>query len=79
MDIQLEKYRLMEWLMSIKDESVIAKLKTIKGSLSASSNWTDDISDAEKTLIEIGLRDIENGNTSSHEQVMKEINEAYGI
>ncbi|MEM9685896.1 MAG: hypothetical protein AAF934_03130 [Bacteroidota bacterium] len=79
MDIQLEKYKLMEWLIGLKDEAVISKLKTIKSSLSASSDWADDISETEKLLVNAGLKDIEEGNTFTHEQVMKEINEAYGI
>lgn len=79
MDIKLEKYKLMEWLINLKDESVISKLKTIKSSLSKSSDWADDISETEKLLINAGLKDVEQGNTFTHEQVMKEINEAYGI
>ena len=79
MDIQLEKYKLIEWLMNLKDESVIAKLKTIKSNVSKSSDWADDISETEKLLIDAGLKDIEQGNTFTHEQVMKEINEAYGL
>ena len=80
MDIQLEKYKLIEWLMGLKDETVISKLKIIKSSLStSSSDWIDDISETEKLLIKAGLKDIEEGNTYTHEQVMKEINEAYGI
>ena len=79
MDIQLEKYKLMEWLVNIKDESVISKLIKIKSSLSTSSDWADDISETEKLLINAGLKDVEEGNTFTHEQVMKEINDAYGI
>jgi len=79
MDIQIEKYKLMEWLINLKDESIISKLREIKNSRSTSSDWTDDISETEKLLIEAGLKDIEDGNTFTHEQVMKEINEAYGI
>lgn len=79
MDIQIEKYKLMEWLMGLKDESVISKLKSIKSSLSNSSDWAEDISETEKLLINAGLKDVEEGNTFTHEQVMKEINEAYGI
>lgn len=79
MDIQLEKYKLMEWLMNLKDESVISKLKTIKSRLSTSSDWADDISDTEKLLVNAGLKDVEEGRTFTHEQVMKEINEVYGI
>ncbi len=79
MDIQLEKYKLMEWLINLKDESIISKLKNIKNGLSTSSDWSDDVSETEKLLVEAGLKDIEQGNTFTHEQVMKEINEAYGI
>lgn len=79
MDIQMEKYKLMEWLINLKDESTISKLREIKNNCSTSSDWADDISDTEKLLIEAGLKDLEEGNTFTHEQVMKEINEAYGI
>ncbi len=79
MDIQLEKYKLMEWLISLKDESVFSKLKTIKSSVSSSSDWSNDISETEKLLINAGLKDIEEGNIFTHEQVMKEISETYGI
>jgi predicted transcriptional regulator len=79
MDIQMEKYKLMEWLINLKDESIISKLREIKNNRSISSEWADDISDTEKLLIEAGLKDLEEGNTFTHEQVMKEINEAYGI
>ncbi|MCB0400093.1 MAG: hypothetical protein KDD26_10825 [Winogradskyella sp.] len=79
MDIQLEKYKLMEWLINLKDESIISKLKNIKNGLSTSSDWADDVSETEKLLVEAGLKDIEEGKTFTHEQVMKEINEAYGL
>lgn len=79
MDIQLEKYKLMEWLVSLKDESIISKIKNIKNNTSDASDWSGDVSETEKLLIEAGLIDIEEGNTFTHEQVMKEINDAYGI
>jgi predicted transcriptional regulator len=79
MDIQFEKYKLIEWLMGVKDESVIAKLKTIQSKASESSDWTNDISETEKLLINAGLKDIEQGNTFTHDEVMKEINEVYGL
>ena len=79
MDIQIEKYKLMEWLMSVKDETVIAKLKTIKTSFSKVSDWSNEVSPIEKKLIEAGLKDIEEGKIFTHEQVMKEIKEVYDI
>jgi hypothetical protein len=69
----------MEWLMSLKDESVISKLKRIKSGVSNDGDWSDDVSETEKLFINAGLKDIEEGNTFTHEQVMKEIKEAYGI
>ena len=79
MDIQLEKYKLMEWLVNLKDESIISKIKNIKKESSTASDWGDDISETEKLLINAGLKDIEKGNTFTHEQVAKQINDTYGI
>ncbi len=79
MDIQLEKYKLMERLVGLKDEAVISKLKRLKASLPEASNWSSDISDTEKLFIESGLKDIENGNTLSHDEVMKDIKAIYDI
>lgn len=79
MDIQLEKYKLMEWLVNLKDESVISKLKNIKNGLSTSSDWADDVSETERLLVKAGLKDMDEGKTFTHEQVMKEINETYGL
>jgi len=79
MDIQIEKYKLIEWLMNLEDESIISKLKAIMSKNADASDWADDISETEKLLINAGLKDLEEGNTFTHEQVMKEINEAYGI
>ena len=79
MDIQLEKYKLMEWLILLKDESVISKLKTLKSNTTTSSDWADAISDTEQLMIKAGLKDLEKGNTFTHEQVMKEINDIYDM
>ena len=79
MDIQLEKYKLMEWLIHLKDESVISKLKTLKSNTTTSSDWADTISDTEQLMIKAGLKDLEKGNTFTHEQVMKEINDIYDM
>lgn len=79
MDIQIEKYKLMEWLMSLKDEAIISKLKTFKSNISQTDDWGDNISETERLLIKAGLKDIQEGNTFTHEQVMKEINDTYGI
>ena len=78
MDMQLEKYKLMEWLININDENIILKLKELKNKLSDTSEHYST-SEAEKLFIEAGLKDIENGNLLSHKQVMEEINKKYGL
>ena len=73
MDIQLEKYKLLEWLISVKDEKVISKIKELK------SQNESKISETEELFIKAGLKDIEEGNTFTHHQVMEDINKTYGL
>jgi len=78
MDIQIEKYELLKWLINLEDVSVINKIKKIKDSmlpLAASSG----VSEIEKTLIDSGIKEYEKGNTFSHHQVMEELKIKYGI
>lgn len=77
MDIQLEKYKIMEWLISINDERVISKIIEVKNE--NEKLWAEEITEAEKIFIKAGLKDIESGNTFSHEQVMEEVSKSYGL
>ena len=71
MDIQAEKNKLIEWLSSLNDQSIIEKLKMFKDNFSPASDWWETISDAERNSIDRGLADIKNGKTITHEEVMK--------
>jgi hypothetical protein len=77
MDIKLEKYKLVEWLIGLKDEAVISKIKEVRRE--NESSWSDEISEAEKIFITAGLKDLKNGNTFAHEQVMEEVSKSYGL
>ncbi|MGC1633349.1 MAG: hypothetical protein WA749_14665 [Gelidibacter sp.] len=77
MDIQLEKYKLLEWLIRLKDERIISKIIEVKNENDTS--WSDEISEDEKIFIKAGLKDLENGNTVSHDQVMEEVSRTYGL
>ncbi len=79
MDIQLEKYKLMEWLIQQNNEDIIMKLLDFKKSISENSDWEYEVSETEKLFIEAGLKDIEQGNFFSNEEVIREINEKYGL
>jgi len=79
MDIQLEKYMLMEWLIGLKDESIISRIKRIKESETPKGGWSNDVSETEVSFVKAGIKDLKEGNTFTHEEVMREINEIYKI
>lgn len=79
MNIQMEKYKLVEWLIHENNEEVIAKLRDFQKLLSENSDWNYEVSETEKLFIEAGLKDIAEGNTFTNEEVIREINEKYGI
>ncbi|MCF6350275.1 MAG: hypothetical protein L3J23_04510 [Flavobacteriaceae bacterium] len=41
MDIQLEKYKLMEWLVNLKDVFILNPIKKIKENPIDKSEWSD--------------------------------------
>lgn len=71
MNIQVEKLKLIEWLISLQDQSIIEKLKFLKDNSSTSEDWWDTLSEAEKDSIERGLKDIEKGKVIPHSEVRK--------
>lgn len=77
MDIQLEKYRLIEWLINLRDEATISKLKKLQKI--ESETWDQEISDSEKSFIYAGLKDLEEGNTFTQEEVATEIQKTHGL
>ncbi|HSW53979.1 MAG TPA: hypothetical protein VLH59_02715 [Ignavibacteriaceae bacterium] len=70
MNIESEKLKLIEWIKSVQDDSIIAKIKFLKDHQSQ-KDWWDEISEEEKEAIEEGLKDIAEGNVVPHEQVKK--------
>ena len=71
MDIQAEKLKLIEWLLSLKDHSIIEKLNFFKENVSEKNDWWEILSDFEKQSIDQGIKDIEEGKTLPHSEVMK--------
>ncbi len=62
------KLELIEWLSKLEDDETINYLKIVKESRS-SDDWWNDLTDIQKEGIERGLRDIDKGNTTSHDQI----------
>lgn len=61
------KLELIQWLTSLEDLSVVDKIFEIK---KKESDWWNEISEAEKNSIEVGLKDVEEGNTICHDDFL---------
>ena len=71
MNIQSEKLKLIAWLIRLKDQTIIEKLKWLRENQNEASDWWDEISEAERASIDRGLDDIKQGRVTSHEEVRK--------
>jgi len=69
------KLELIEWLAHLDDDDTISYLKIVKDSSETGSDWWQELSDEQRTGIERGLRDIDEGRVTPHDQVKKE----YGL
>jgi len=67
MNVRTKKYQLIEWITSIQDIKLIDKLVKI----AEETDWWDNISDAEKTSINRGLKDLEEGRYVDHSEARK--------
>ncbi|MFC7348675.1 hypothetical protein ACFQO9_18305 [Chryseobacterium zhengzhouense] len=68
LELQTKKLELIHWLSSIDDLRIIDKISKIR---KEEKSWWNDIADAEKKMIEEGLKDVKEGNVVSHEDFLK--------
>jgi len=69
MNIQAEKLKLIAWITKVQDAKTIEKINQIHNE--DAFDWWDDLTDYEKMEIELGLADIEQGNTVEHAEARK--------
>lgn len=72
MDMQAIKLDLINWLINLKDEAVLSKIKSLKNKTS-DSDWYDELSEEHQQNIKKGLDDIVSGRVVPHEQVVVKI------
>ncbi len=71
MNLQAEKLKLIEWLAGLTDQTLIERIKFLKENQSTTTDWWEEISQAEKDAIDEGLADAQNGKVTAHEDVRK--------
>ena len=68
MGLECRKLNLINWISSLKDESLLKRIESIR---SEENNWWEQISNEERAEIELGLSQLDKGEYIPHEQVMK--------
>lgn len=63
------KLELIEWLTKLEDDETINYLKLVKDAKVSHSDWWYDLNDEQKDGIERGLRDIDEGRITPHDEV----------
>jgi hypothetical protein len=71
MDIQAEKIKLIEWLKSLTDKSIIENLKLFKENYSDKTDWWETLTETQKESLDQGIKDVKEGKTTPHSEVMK--------
>lgn len=70
MDIQSEKYNLIQQIVELQDTTVIKKIREVLSRKTSFNDWYNTLSSSEKKSISKGLQDLDDGNIVSHEEVM---------
>ncbi len=71
MNVQFEKLKLIEWLISLQDETLLNRVKFLKDNQSAPLDWWDTLTNEEKSAIDKGIEDAKAGRVTPHEEVRK--------
>lgn len=69
------KTELIEWLKKLDDDETIEYLKVVKDSRQTDHDWWDDLTEEQLKGIEKGLRDIDEGRITPHDEVRNQ----YGL
>ncbi len=67
--LQNKKVELIQWLTTLKDESIIQQLIDFRNS--QIKDWWKELSDAEIKSIKKGIQDADKGNLVSHSEARK--------
>ncbi len=71
MNIEKEKLEIINWIITLKDDVAIEKLKMLKNDQKNTLDWWGQIGEEEKEAIEKGLEDIKAGRVAPHQEVKR--------
>lgn len=70
LSLEKEKLEIIKWVTGLKDDTALEKLKILKDQPKR-SDWWDEITDEERTAIDIGLDDVKAGRIKPHKEARK--------
>lgn len=70
LNIEQEKLEIIKWITTLKDETSIERLKSLRDT-HFKPDWWQLISDDEKNAIDKGLEDLKAGRIKEHKEVKK--------
>lgn len=71
MNIEAKKLELIQWLASVEDEDVIARLELVRDTETETGDWFEELPEDVKESILRGEDDAKNGRVIPHEEVKK--------
>lgn len=77
MDVETKKLDLIDWLVNLRDETIIEKVMDLKKDTAA--DWYDELPEAAKVSIQQGLNEAREGKLIAHDKVMEDFAKKYKI
>ncbi len=75
MNIETRKLNVIKKITLLKDDNILSEIENIL----KSSDWWDELPAEVKKSIDKGIEQAKKGETMSHEDVIKEAREKYGL
>jgi hypothetical protein len=74
-ELNRKKLDLISWINQLSDVKIITFLEDLRKS-STKDDWWDELSEKQKNIVLMGLKDAENGNLFSSSEFWKKIKDA---
>ena len=76
MNLETRKINLINWLSSVQEEDVLAKVEKIQ---KEKADWWDNVNDNDKKAINEGLKQLDKGDYLSRLEVRSKIKEKFNF
>ncbi|TCO10512.1 hypothetical protein [Natronoflexus pectinivorans] len=78
MDIQAKKLELVQMILNTDRPNLLEKVSQLL-TTEKETDWWDELPISVQQAIEVGIKEADKGETTPHEEVMKEVRLRYGI